>query len=513
MISDKPVGGQAINWILAVATAALLVLVFPRFSVVWLAPVALTPLLVACVREHRWRRRFALGYAAGFAYWFGLCNWIQWTLEHHAGVSSAVAWLLFMLVCLLKALQMGVFGVLSGPLMTRAYGPPSVAALWVAIEWTHSWTAFEWLNLGNAGSDMSVPLRLAPFTGVWGLSFVFALIAAVVAAIAIHQRRFASAWLLALPGLYLLPEVPVPQRGDAAAVVVQPNLDDETIWSTELLHRVEQRMAGLSLSLSTVPGGAPATDLIVWPEAPAPFYDYDPEFVGVLSSVAREAQAGVLAGVVARAGGHSANGAPLNSALLVDRSGSVVSRYDKVNLVPFGEFVPWPFGLVTRKVSTEAGDFEAGKKVVVSLSGAHRIGTFICYESVFPGYIRKFAAAGAEALFNISNDSWFGKSQARYQHLLIVRMRAAENRRWIVRGTNDGISGVIDPAGRLLQALPEYREAAARLRYGYRGDLTIYTRFGDWFVMLCAIAGAGAVAANRRAGFHPAPPGKSGYSE
>jgi apolipoprotein N-acyltransferase len=480
--------GQAFNWILALATAALLVLIFPRFSLAWLAPLALTPLLIACVRERRWRSRFALGYAAGFAYWFGLCNWIQWTLVQHAGVSSPIAWLLFTLCCLVKAAQMGVFGVLSGPLMTRPYGPPSVAALWVAIEWTHAWTGLEWLNLGNAASDMSLPLRLAPFTGVWGLSFVFALIASVLAAILIRRQRFASAWLFVLPGLYLLPEVPAPQSGDAAAVVIQPDLDDEMLWSTELLHRVEDRMEALSLSLASAPGGELPTDLIVWPEAPAPFYDYDAEFVGVLKRMATAAQTGVLAGVVARG--------PLNSALLLDRTGAVVSRYDKVNLVPFGEFVPWPFGLVTRKISTEAGDFHAGKDVVVARSGSHRIGTFICYESVFPSYIRRFAAAGAEALFNISNDSWFGKSQARYQHLLIVRMRAAENRRWIVRGTNNGISGVIDPAGRLLRALPEYREAAARLRYRYRRDLTIYTRFGDWFVLLCAGAAAGGLAAH-----------------
>ncbi len=94
--------------------------------------------------------------------------------------------------------------------------------------------------------------------------------------------------------------------------------------------------------------------------------------------------------------------------------------------MPFGEFVPWPFGLLTKKVSSEAGDFEAGRNVVVSGIGSHKIGTFICYESVFPGYIRQFAASGAEALFNISNDSWFGKTAARYQHLQIVRMRAAE---------------------------------------------------------------------------------------
>jgi len=112
---------------------------------------------------------------------------------------------------------------------------------------------------------------------------------------------------------------------------------------------------------------------------------------------------------------------------------------------------------------------------------------------VFSGYVRRFAASGAEVLFNLSNDSWFGKTHARYQHLLIVRMRAAENRRWIIRATNNGISGVIDPAGRVLHVLPEYQESVARLQYRYRSDLTFYTRFGDWFVLLCAVGAAAAL--------------------
>src|ERR1035441_4073892 len=161
-----------------------------------------------------------------------------------------------------------------------------------------------------------------------------------------------------------------------------------------------------------------------------------PLLVGNL--VERAAQAHVLFGIVARAGG----GAPLNSAVLVSPEGEPVSRYDKVNLVPFGEYVPWPFGFAN-KISTELGDFAAGNRVVVSpvvspKIGTHKISTFICYESVFPGFVRKFAAGGAEVLFNISNDGWFGKSAAREQHLNMVRMRAAENRRWILRSTNDG---------------------------------------------------------------------------
>jgi apolipoprotein N-acyltransferase len=411
--------------------------------------------------------------------------------------------LLFVLFCLLKAVQMGVFAALAGILLRTPIAVPAVAGLWVAIERTHPWTGFEWLSLGNAGSDMTVPLRLAPITGVWGLSFVFAMLSAAIA-LTVTRRLFRAgppfqtAWLLLLPLLMLLPEPPRFERGNVAAAVVQPNLDDETQWTADLVRRTEDRLAMLSVSVLLRPSAAGHDDpvaIIVWPEAPAPFYSTDPDFLSVGESIAKNSHAALLAGVVGRA----ASGEPLNSALLIDAEGSVRSRYDKVNLVPFGEFVPWPFGLVVDKVSKEAGDFAAGRNVVVSSLDGHRIGTFICYESVFPSYIRRFAKSGAEALFNLSNDGWFGKSQARYQHLQIVRMRAAENARWIVRATNDGISAVVDPAGRLVNELPEYREVSGRLRFRFRTDVTFYARFGDWFVVLCAFL----VAAGLWLGFVP----------
>jgi len=479
-----------LNFALALLSAILLVALFPNYNLAILAPIALTPLILAAAREPRARIRLVFGFVAGIVYWFGLCNWIQWTLEHHAGVSSTTAWFLFILFCLAKALQTGLFALLTGTLPQKAWTPPAIAALWVALEYTHSWTGFEWLNLGNAAADMSFLLRLAPVTGVWGLSFAFALMSAVVATIILRRQRFASLWLLLLVGIAFLTDIPEPARGRESATVVQPNFDDETIWTADILERSEEQLQ--TFSLSPVLGLDTQNSLIVWPEAPAPFYTYDPIFTGFVQRIAQAGHTDVLLGAV----GKASDGGPLNSALLVSPNGTV-TRYDKVNLVPFGEFVPWPFGLVTKKVSTEAGDFEAGRNVVVSPFGAHRIGTFICYESVFPGYIRRFAANGAEALFNLSNDAWFGKSQARYQHLRIVRMRAAENRRWIVRATNNGISAVIDPAGRVLDTLPEYREAAARLRYNYRSDLTFYTKHGDWFVLLCAVGAVAGLLKNR----------------
>jgi apolipoprotein N-acyltransferase len=178
----------------------------------------------------------------------------------------------------------------------------------------------------------------------------------------------------------------------------------------------------------------------------------------------------------------------MNSAVMVSPSGEMVGRYDKVNLVPFGEFIPPLFGFVN-KITTEAGDFHAGERVVTFPVDGHKVGAFICYESVFAHFVRQFADQGAEVLVNLSNDGYFARSAAREQHLKIVRMRAAENRRWILRATNDGITASIDPTGRVMQRLKPYEETAARLEYSYETAKTVYTRFGDWFAWNCLLAG------------------------
>ncbi|HEY1337380.1 MAG TPA: apolipoprotein N-acyltransferase, partial [Bryobacteraceae bacterium] len=270
--------------------------------------------------------------------------------------------------------------------------------------------------------------------------------------------------------------------GSSAALLAQPNISEAEEWTPVTLDRMERRQVALSLQ-SALRQTGPPPELIVWPEVPAPLYYYeDEQFRAYVNSLARMTHAYLLIGVVA----HTPGGAPLNSALLVSPVGTPVSRYDKVNLVPFGEFVPWPFGIAAKHISTEVGDFAPGKRVVVSPVDGHKIGAFICYESVFPNFVRKFADGGAEVLFNISNDGWFGKSAARAQHLSIVRMRAAENRRWILRSTNDGITATIDSAGRMRGTLPLYVEATSYTGFTYVPEKTFYTRWGDWFPLVCA---------------------------
>jgi apolipoprotein N-acyltransferase len=470
-----------LNGLLALATAALLILVFPRFSIAWLAPFALAPLLIAAAREGSWKRRFLLGWGTGIVYWFGVCYWIQFVLSFHGGLGDVAGWAVFTLFALAKGLHMAVFTVLAGMLMRRWWAAPGVAALWVAVEVTHGPLGFAWLALGNAGIDMGIPLRLAPYTGVYGLSFLFALMAAAIAVAILRRQRLEMLWLAPVLLLALLPAMPAVERGRDTALLTQPDISETEDWTPEHIEQMKQEVAILSLRGALNERTEPPS-LIVWPEVPAPFYYFDdPPFRHMVDSLAQHTHAYILAGIVA----HTPAGQPTNSAVLVAPAGGAVSRYDKVNLVPFGEYVPWPFGFAN-KISTEVGDFAAGRRVVVSPVGTHKLGTFICYESVFPNFVRRFVKDGAEVLVNISNDGWFGHSAARRQHLSMVRMRAAENRRWILRSTNDGITATIDPAGRLRGALPLYTESTSYTGFNWVPETTLYTRWGDWFALLCA---------------------------
>ncbi len=471
--------------ILSILTAILLVLIFPRFNLVWFAPVALTPVLIACAREPRWRRRFLNGWAAGFIFWFAVCYWIQFVLEVHGGMGRWGGWATFTLFAILKGLHMAIFAAIAGFLMPRWFAIPATAALWTGLERTHGPLGFTWLQLGNAGIDMPVPMRIAPILGVYGLSFVFAMLGCAVALVVLRRPRRELAWLAVLPLLLVFPAAPAPEKGPEHALLVQPNIGTELEWTTTSLAQAERELTILSHAPNT---RLPKTRLIVWPEVPAPFYPSDPAFRVFAESIARSANAYFLFGGVA----YNSARAPLNSAFMFDPTGALIDRYDKINLVPFGEFVPPVFGWVNR-ITKEAGDFAPGSRLVQFPVEGHKIGAFICYESAFPDLVREFARGGSEVLINLSNDGYFGRSAAREQHLALVRMRAAENRRWILRATNDGITATLDPAGRIAYRAAPYQALAADVTFRYLTDQTFYTRYGDWFAWAClAIALAAA---------------------
>jgi apolipoprotein N-acyltransferase len=481
---------QAIHFSAAALSAVLLILIHPGANLTFLAPLALAPLLFACARETRATHRFLFGWAAGIIYWWGVCYWIQFVLEVHGAMGVFGSWGAFLLFCLAKALHMGVFAMCAGWLMGRWYAIPLIAALWTGIERTHGPLGFAWLTLGNAGVDMSVPARLAPWVGVYGLSFIFAMMAAALAGVALRRPRVELAWLAVLPLMWLLPELPQDAQPTETAVVLQPNIREGEQWTPEKTQAMQERLVlrSLSTALRTT---EERPRLVVWPEVPGPLYYYDdPRFNRMATDLARTTGAYFLFGTVA----YTLQNLPLNSAVMLSPAGEAIDRYDKMFLVPFGEFIPPLFSWVNR-ITNEAGDFVSGNRVVVFPMGEQKLlGTFICYESAFPHLVRRFAQGGAGVLANISNDGYFGASAARFQHLKLARMRAVENRRWILRATNDGVTATIDPAGRTRQTLPPREENAMITGFGYIRDTTFYTRYGDWFAWSCLLGGLGMAA-------------------
>jgi len=470
------------NFALALLTAVLLILVFPNlifptFGLPWLAPIALMPLLVGLAREPRPLWRFLLGEFTGIIYWFGICYWIQFVLEVHGGMGRWGSWGTFLLFCLAKAIHMGVFSLLAAVLIRTWYAVPAIAALWTGIERTHATFGFAWLALGNSAIDMALPVRLAPLLGVYGISFVLAIMATTVAVIILRRGRKQLAWLAVVPALLLLPSLPVYPAPNETAVVVQPNMPEEEQWTYASASAERDRLVNESFQAAR----DSSARMIIWPEVPGPLYYYDdPKFRDEATNLARITRDYFLFGTV----GETERREPLNSAVMLNPAGDLIDRYDKINLVPFGEYVPEFFGFVNR-ITKEAGDFVPGKRIVDFPIGDHRVGVFICYESVFPHEVRQFVKQGADLLVNISNDGYFGHSAAREQHLEIARMRAAENQRWLIRSTNDGITVTVDPAGRIAHRLPMYQEIAARMNYGYESAVTFYTEHGDWFAWGC----------------------------
>jgi apolipoprotein N-acyltransferase len=232
-------------------------------------------------------------------------------------------------------------------------------------------------------------------------------------------------------------------------------------------------------------------DVIVWPESPAPFYTTDPAFRDGVSNIARAAQTWVLVGSlgIRNAGQTPQHATELyNSASLVSPGGEWVGRYDKMHLVPFGEYVPFKrvFGFAGG-LTKEVGDFSSGNSRAPLQAGSGKLGVFICYESIFPDEVRQLAANGAEVFVNVSNDGWYGDSGAYAQHLKQARMRAVENNRWLLRDTNTGVTATIDPYGRVVSTIPRKIRAALEANYALTNVTTFYTRHGDWFAYLCAI--------------------------
>jgi apolipoprotein N-acyltransferase len=503
-------------WLLVLLSAVLQILIFPLPNLYMLCWVAITPLLIALLRTRQPQtlqlragikllpasplQGFLLGYACGILWYAGTCYWIYSVMHQYGGVSTPVGIVILILFCLYLAIYHGVFGLLvsllagSRPVNLRVLLLSPV--LWVAVELARTRiTGFPWGLLGTTQVD-NIPLaRIASVTGVYGTSFEIMLVNAALAAAFLVPRDKRKRLLLATVAAALILQagslVPAPALpADRTAVLVQANVPilEGADWTKQYFNDTLRDLTQISLAAASGPSHP---DLIVWPENPAPFYNSDPLFRDAVSNVARQSNAWVLAGSIGIRNASATPNQPTeiyNSASLVSPNGEWISRYDKIHLVPFGEYVPFKqIFSFAGGLTKEVGDFSRGTSRVPLDAGGSKLGVFICYESIFPDDIRQFANNGAQVLVNISNDGWYGDSGAYAQHLKQSRMRAVENNRWLLVDTNTGRTAVIDPNGRIVADTPRKTRTALRAPYALSNLTTFYTRHGDWFAYLCAI--------------------------
>jgi apolipoprotein N-acyltransferase len=297
--------------------------------------------------------------------------------------------------------------------------------------------------------------------------------------------------------LWKYPEIQPDTLKDRARIV-QTNIRLNQDWSKEWRLRLLNELIQLSISGSEQEKQAEGNsiNLILWPETPTPFYfNHDQEFRNQMQRIASMTKSYFLFGFVdfQNSDPSQPDGLPVNSVGLLSPAGDKVSQYNKVHLVPFGEYIPYPnLFFFVNKISTEAGNFVPGGEIVVStLENGHLLGTFVCYEAIFPDLVRQFAHSGAEVFVNVTNDAWFGDSAAPFQHFNMVRMRAVENRRYLLRAANDGISAIVSPYGEVLYTAKRFERTVINGRFGTSTDQTFYTRFGDVFAWMCLAISAG----------------------
>ncbi len=472
--------------LLAGLSGVLLVLAFPGSGdQSWLAFAALAPLLVA-TEGAPWRASALLGFLSGVVFWLGTIPWLAATMVRYGDAP----WLLALLVLLglvgYLALYPAVFCALLSRVPRRRLGLHVIVAgsLWVALEFlrTYLLTGFPWNLLGYSQYRNLPLIQVAAITGVYGVSFVVVVVNVAAAQVMLRRARFreliapvaaaAAVVALAVVGGWLAPWRAAP--GPMAPVaLVQGSIEQGIKWNPDVQDATLETYRRLTLEAARE-----RPLLIVWPETAVPFFLSEDPRRREVEALARAVGAYLLVGAPDRS-----DGRPRNSAFLVGPEGKLLGRYDKRHLVPFGEYVPLQRLLffVNPLAGGAIGNFAAGGQATILPTSIGRVGVLICYEAIFPAQAREVFRAGADVLVNITNDAWFGRSAAPVQHLAMAVLRAVEGRAYLLRAANTGISALVAPDGRIVEASGLFTPQVLSGRIAPRSGMSPYTRYGDLF--------------------------------
>jgi len=504
--------------LLAATTGILLPYCFPRYDLGLLAWGALIPLHIALDGLSRRRQAFWLGWLAGIICSTGIMSWVVTAMNTYGKVPLVFSYGIMLLLTAYLGLYVGIYsaGVVWFRMLMPRYGLFAAPCLWVTLELlrTYVLSGLPWSLLGYSQYRQLDVIQIADHLGVYGVSFLIVLSNVALAELYLWLmplfRGFrparlpwelvtTAAMLVSLSWAYstslIASETMEHSKATLQVGVVQPNIDQAVKWDQAFREETLRRYDRLTESFGY------GVDLVVWPEAATPFiYEREPVYQLQLVAMANRASAPLLFGSPAVRFDQERKPFLLNSAYLLSPDGELLGRYDKQHLVPFGEYIPLKSSLLffLEKMVEGIGDFQAGPGPTIlsfqlkesdGVAPARRVkfGVVICYEVIFPDLVRRIAGSGAEFLVTITNDAWFGDSSAPAQHFSMVVFRSVENHLAFARAANTGISGFIDPFGRIIVASPTFTQTALQAEIPVRQTKTFYSRHGDVFAYGCML--------------------------
>ena len=478
--------------------ALLGVLAYPRVSLDLLIWVSLVPVF-ACALVRTPRQALADGWLQGLIFFTFLLSWLGHTFENFSKIPWPLTWLPILGLAAYCGLYTGLTAAAASFISRRSgqgWGLAAVPFLWVAGEWIRGkvLSGFPWGLLGYSQAFVLPVIQIAEWTGVYGVSFLIASANAALAGVVVLGWRRAASGLAGVVGLLVLAlgigwQVHQPGQDPSVQVaVVQPSIEQARKWDPRTLAQTLDIFRDLTLVAAR-----PSPALVIWPETALPlFLRNEPAVVERLRALSAQVRAPLLIGAVdAEPGGRRQY---FNSAFFLSGRG-IEGVYDKMHLVPFGEYVPLAgvLGFV-RGWGEFISEFESGRVAAVFPLRDAPFGVVICYEGLFPELFRQFVAGGARFMVNITNDAWFGETSGPWQHLGVLPLRAVENRVTIARAANTGVSAVIEPSGRVRRTLGLFERGVVEGHVQVRTRTTFYTRYGDVFAYVClglSLAGLG----------------------
>ncbi|MDY6790368.1 MAG: apolipoprotein N-acyltransferase [Thermodesulfobacteriota bacterium] len=490
---------------LSISSGLLLTGSFPNVNFSWLAWFAFVPLFIS-LRDLSWKKSFLLGFCTGLTHYFTLIYWLIHTMRTY----GHLPWHLSVMVLILFSAYLALYFAVFSATISRLLVKPSVLFLmlpvfWVGLEYIRSFflSGFPWELIGYSQFNQLHILQISDIFGVYGVSFLVVLSNAAIFigflflsglkwqdtkitiklalfSISLFLFIFIIVWSYGALRIESIDRL-VANSSSKRVTIVQGNIKQSEKWDQAFQLATIKKYIDLSHAAK-----GQKTDLVVWPETAAPFYFLKDT---KLSQMIIKGIADIPADFVIGSPCYDRRNHKVeyyNSAYLISSAGHVYGRYDKAHLVPFGEYVPlkrWlPF---LGKIVEHVGDFRPGKKGDTLQWNTHKLGFLICYEIIFPDLSRAMAKNRAALLVNITNDAWYGRTGAPYQHFSKAVFRAVENRRALVRSANTGISGFIDPVGRVTDSTELFQDAVRTDSVPLITETSFYTRFGDWFAICC----------------------------